>query len=918
MSETLAKRFPTLKEVKDRNPNSLVTQLSGFVYSNDSSCSLGSGSFGKVVLGWTKDGKREVAVKVVERSFLNKDRKLKENLEREISILKLMTDCDYVVKIIEAQEAKNMFVLIMEKCDYDLDHLLKKSPLSEDQVITFLYQLAEGMKALRKQNIVHRDLKPGNILIQENTATRKKTFKLADFGFARKFKDDTNRNISMKSLAGTPVYMAPEALSCLFSEGKVYDDKVDIWSIGALLYKVIVGECGFYAQLQKILDYLSSKKDAIAFEVAPSKKIIYIEELPLSVNARLSEPFRDQMNTLLRQMLKVDPRERISFPLFFDFVDDIITSKIEVFSLLHGTSLKIVFDPNVKAETLVKMVCNKWKTPQDNLIIFSPKCYQYIDSRRALSAAGFEELLSKAGGSYGHAKLYVLEINQQKTALLPDVSCLEPLKFAIDNGQIVQLISEAKFCDEIVHMIHCVEWQLKAQLEGLDRLTQFTVQEIGLSPEYSRLMEGVHQALAKVALVLKWQQKELEASGSCVQLLADLGQRKKELQTIAEELVSRVIPTLTGPFNLREYKKSLSNYKDSAKRLRRAQKDAIPAKCRELCDKCSKVIISATSKTRQQLLPFQEALAARRALYDRSAKLLDVSELLSNVEEEREKALKQTSPPGGRSGGAPHLHPPTDPALAQVDGPNEVAQLTSDLATERARSQALEEELARLKCEKDLEMGVDDSSFVPIEERTLSSPVPRLSEAVDSRTDLLHELRQFCSEARKFTLPMSVGHVFPDLMDDEDYDMRQLLVMSQELANSLKSSLPALRELTQPKRDGLMLRIGAPSDYRKGDVAAFVPFKMNRGFTLPSVLHLRGSKPCMLMDIRSFSALDIMPGRMPQLLFARLTESPRHLRLENHEQMAKDLGEEKGDFYRVNAEPVSLQWSGKCPLLLPK
>lgn len=54
MSETLAKRFPTLKEVKDRNPNSLVTQLSGFVYSNDSSCSLGSGSFGKVVLGWTK------------------------------------------------------------------------------------------------------------------------------------------------------------------------------------------------------------------------------------------------------------------------------------------------------------------------------------------------------------------------------------------------------------------------------------------------------------------------------------------------------------------------------------------------------------------------------------------------------------------------------------------------------------------------------------------------------------------------------------------------------------------------------------------------------------------------------------------------------------------------------------------------
>lgn len=55
------------------------------------------------------------------------------------------------------------------------------------------------------------------------------------------------------------------------------------------------------------------------------------------------------------------------------------------------------------------------------------------------------------------------------------------------------------------------------------------------------------------------------------------------------------------------------------------------------------MIADATSKTRRQLLPFSEAWAARRALYDRSAKVLDVSELLSNVEKEREKALLAVS-----------------------------------------------------------------------------------------------------------------------------------------------------------------------------------------------------------------------------------------------------------------------------------
>ena len=232
----------------------------------------------------------------------------------------------------------------MELCEYDLDYLVKLSPFREDDITLFLFQLSKGMKALRDQNIVHRDLKPGNILIKKDPISGKMKIKLADFGFARHFTEEgTKKPIDMHSLAGRPVFMAPEALRCVFYPGEHYDDKVDIWSIGALLYKVIVGQCGFYAQLQDIPKILKHKKDAIAFERV-GRNVNYINELPVSVNDRLSADYREKMNNLLKHLLKLDPQERMNFHEFFEFVEDLVHSKIEVVNLLQGTSGKIMYD----------------------------------------------------------------------------------------------------------------------------------------------------------------------------------------------------------------------------------------------------------------------------------------------------------------------------------------------------------------------------------------------------------------------------------------------------------------------------------------------------------------------------------------------------------------------------------------------
>ena len=122
-------------------------------------------------------------------------------------------------------------------------------------------------------SIVHRDLKPQNILLKFPGSDRRARgqdqlpewdIRLADFGYSRFYKEQhegevSNKNIDMESLAGTPVFMAPEALYCVMYPGGSYDHTVDIWSVGALLYRVLVGKCGFFAPIQDILGILQKK-----------------------------------------------------------------------------------------------------------------------------------------------------------------------------------------------------------------------------------------------------------------------------------------------------------------------------------------------------------------------------------------------------------------------------------------------------------------------------------------------------------------------------------------------------------------------------------------------------------------------------------------------------------------------------------
>ncbi|KAL4784855.1 hypothetical protein BJX76DRAFT_326239 [Aspergillus varians] len=303
---------------------------------------IGKGSFATVYRGvHTKSG-TYVAIKSVNLGKLN--RKLKENLALEIDILKRLVH-PHIVALIDCLETSSHIHLIMEYCALgDLSqfikrrdslkdhkysrHMIAKYPnvpggaLNEVVVRHFLKQLASALKFLRDRNLIHRDIKPQNLLLcpaptyaetepqmvpfkrSEHSFTPAVALeslpllKLADFGFARSLPATS----LAETLCGSPLYMAPEILRY-----EKYDAKADLWSVGTVLYEMVVGKPPFRATNHvELLRKIENAKDRIKFP----------EENPAS----------DEIKALVRSLLKFSPVVRMTFEEFFN--NNIITGPI--------------------------------------------------------------------------------------------------------------------------------------------------------------------------------------------------------------------------------------------------------------------------------------------------------------------------------------------------------------------------------------------------------------------------------------------------------------------------------------------------------------------------------------------------------------------------------------------------------------
>ncbi|XP_037766482.1 serine/threonine-protein kinase ULK3 isoform X3 [Chelonia mydas] len=337
---------------------------------------LGSGTYATVYKAYRKKNAREVvAIKCVNKKSLN--RASVENLLTEIEILKTIRH-PHIVELKDFQWDSDNIYLIMEFCaGGDLSHFIRTRKILPEKVARlFLQQLACALKFLHDRNISHLDLKPQNILL---SSVENPHLKLADFGFAQYMSPWDEKHM----LRGSPLYMAPEMVC-----HRQYDARVDLWSVGVILYEALFGRPPFF-----------SKSFAELEEKIRSNRVI---ELPC--RPRLSQGCRD----LLQRLLERDPLQRISFEEFFThpFVDMEHMPSAE--SLCKATALVVEAvkkDEQGDPSAALSLYCKA-------LEFFVPALHYETDARRK------EAIRSKVGQYISRAEeLKTLVTSNNKTLL---------------------------------------------------------------------------------------------------------------------------------------------------------------------------------------------------------------------------------------------------------------------------------------------------------------------------------------------------------------------------------------------------------------------------------------------------------------------------------------------------------------------
>lgn len=154
-----------------------------------------------------------------------------QQLQRELLYLKT-ADHPNVIRLCEVFEDKRNVNIVMDYLSGGelYDRLEQKQRFPEREAATVMYKLFHAVSHLHYRGICHRDLKPENFLYdckRENAE-----IKIIDFGLGNKF-DSVNNE--MHTVVGTPYYVAPEVLR------RHYGKECDVWSLGVIMYAVLVG-----------------------------------------------------------------------------------------------------------------------------------------------------------------------------------------------------------------------------------------------------------------------------------------------------------------------------------------------------------------------------------------------------------------------------------------------------------------------------------------------------------------------------------------------------------------------------------------------------------------------------------------------------------------------------------------------------
>ncbi|CDW72576.1 protein kinase domain containing protein [Stylonychia lemnae] len=186
-----------------------------------------------------------------------------------------------------AGKGSNLTTFI-KNAQYQEEENKEVEAINEQLVKTVMKQLLEGILFIHENHICHRDIKPGNIYVTEDL----QKLKIIDFNVALSFRHSSNcleYTPSMFGVTGEEIFSAPE-----LSSGQSYDEKVDCWSAGIVMYQLMTR-----GQKLKIFPYDESEE----IQQFVDKKLAKIHKYG---------EWSPEMLELLKDLLQANPRKRIS------------------------------------------------------------------------------------------------------------------------------------------------------------------------------------------------------------------------------------------------------------------------------------------------------------------------------------------------------------------------------------------------------------------------------------------------------------------------------------------------------------------------------------------------------------------------------------------------------------------------------